>query len=444
MPGDTLFHDTTMTQPSLVQRLNPHRQFLVAFSGGLDSTVLLHQLVCWRQQDPTIELRAIHIHHGISANADSWVTHCQQVCEEWQVSLVVERVRLGKSGAGLEAEARQARYQAFRETLQAGEVLLTAQHLDDQSETLLLALKRGSGPAGLSAMPVDAPFADTRLIRPLLYDSRETLLAWAQKHTLTWIEDESNQDDAYDRNFLRLRVLPQLNARWPHFAHAVARSAALCGEQEQLLDELLADELSRLLSDEGALAIAPMVEMSAPKRAAILRRWLSLHHAPMPSREMLSRLWLEVALAREDASPCLHSGSHQVRRFQQRLWWVKALAGQTETVLAWPDTTSPLNLPDNLGELSLVVGGDIRPPRKDEIVTVRFNATGKLHIVGRNGGRKLKKIWQELGVPPWLRDTTPLLFYGETLMAAAGYFVTQEGGCDAGDGVALRWERTGS
>ncbi len=432
-----------MTQPSLVQRLSPHRQFLVAFSGGLDSTVLLHQLVCWRQQDPSVVLRAIHIHHGISANADSWVTHCQQVCEKWQVPLVVERVQLAQSGAGLEAEARQARYQAFRETLQAGEVLLTAQHQDDQNETLLLALKRGSGPAGLSAMPFDAPFAHTRLMRPLLHDSRESLLSWAHKHALTWIEDESNQDDAYDRNFLRLRVLPQLNARWPHFAHAVARSAALCGEQEQLLDELLADELSRLQSDEGALAIAPMVTMSAPKRAAILRRWLSLHHAPMPSREMLARIWHEVALAREDATPCVHSGGYEVRRFQQQLWCVKALPGQTDTVLGWPDTTASLSLPDNLGELSLVAGGDIRAPHQDEAVTVRFNATGKLHIVGRNGGRKLKKIWQELGVPPWLRDTTPLLFYGETLIAAAGYFITQDGVCEGGNGVALRWEKTG-
>lgn len=389
-------------------------------------------------------LRAIHIHHGISAHADSWVTHCQQVCDEWQVPLVVERVRLAQGGAGLEGEARQARYQAFRENLQAGEVLLTAQHLDDQSETLLLALKRGSGPAGLSAMPMNAAFADTRQIRPFLYDPREMLLAWAQKHALTWIEDESNQDDAYDRNFLRLRILPQLNARWPHFAEAVARSAALCGEQEMLLDELLADELSRLLSDYGALAIAPLMTMSAPKRAAILRRWLSLHNAQMPSRAMLGRLWQEVALARADASPCLNLGSFEVRRFQQQLWWVKTLTGQTDTVLTWPDTASPLSLPDNLGELSLTMGGDIRSPRPDETVSVRFNAPGKLHIVGRNGGRKLKKIWQELGVPPWRRDTTPMLFYNDILIAAAGCFVTLDGACDADDGVQLRWERTGS
>ena len=444
VPGYLSDDDIPMTTSSLAQRLSPHRQFLVAFSGGLDSTVLLHQLVCWRQQEPSISLRAVHIHHGISQNADSWVAHCQRLCTQWQVPLVVERVTLAQNGLGLEAEARTARYQAFREALIPGEVLLTAQHLDDQSETLLLALKRGSGPAGLSAMPTYAAFGDTQLIRPLLHETRAALLHWAQTHALTWIEDESNQDDAYDRNFLRLRVLPLLNARWPHFAEASARSAALCAEQEQLLDELLADELARLRTDAGTLTIEPMMTMSAPKRAAILRRWLAWLGAPMPSRETIARVWQEVALAREDATPCLRLGNFEVRRYQQQLWWVKALEGQTESVLEWADRTMPLVLPGELGQLHCAAGGDIRPPRADELVSVRFKAPGMLHIIGRHGGRKLKKIWQELGVPPWLRDTTPLLFYGETLITAVGVFVTVDGICEAGKGIALRWNKTGS
>lgn len=444
MPGET-FHDTiTMTPSSLEQQLSPHRQFLVAFSGGLDSTVLLHQLVCWQRQNPGVTLRAIHIHHGISPHADSWVAHCQRVCDEWQVPLAVTRVTLTGQGAGLEAEAREARYRAFREALRPGEVLLTAQHLDDQSETLLLALKRGSGPAGLSAMPRRAAFAGTQLIRPLLNESRAALLGWAQQHGLCWIEDESNQDDAYDRNFLRLRVLPLLNARWPHFADAAARSAALCGEQEQLLDELLADELAHLLSETGALAINPLYDMSGPKRAALLRRWLSHHGAAMPSREMLARLWQEVALAREDAAPRLRLGNFEVRRFQQQLWWVQAHEGQSGTTLAWVSPDKPLDLPDGLGRVSLIPGGEIRPPRADEPVSIRFKALGMLHIVGRHGGRKLKKIWQELEVPPWQRDTTPLLFYGDTLIAAAGRFVTLDGKRESGEGLQFCWQKTGS
>ncbi|PDP95292.1 tRNA lysidine(34) synthetase TilS, partial [Klebsiella quasipneumoniae] len=226
----------------IAHTLHPHRQLLLAFSGGLDSTVLLHQLVLLREQDPSLTLRAVHVHHGLSAHADDWVAHCRQICQQWQVPLVVHRVTLARGGLGIEAHARAARYQAFQDTLNAGEVLVTAQHQDDQCETLLLALKRGSGPTGLSAMAPSSAFADSRLLRPLLNETRESLRQWALAHQLSWIEDESNQDDTYDRNFLRLRVIPLLRERWPHFSEAVARSASLCAEQEQLLDEILAAE----------------------------------------------------------------------------------------------------------------------------------------------------------------------------------------------------------
>lgn len=230
----------------IAHTLHPHRQLLVAFSGGLDSTVLLHQLVLLREQDPSLTLRAVHVHHGLSAHADDWVAHCRQICQQWQVPLVVHHVTLARGGLGVEAHARAARYQAFQDTLNAGEVLVTAQHQDDQCETLLLALKRGSGPTGLSAMAPSSAFAGSRLLRPLLNETRESLRQWALAHQLSWIEDESNQDDTYDRNFLRLRVIPVLRERWPHFSEAVARSASLCAEQEQLLDEMLAAELASL------------------------------------------------------------------------------------------------------------------------------------------------------------------------------------------------------
>ena len=351
----------------IAHTLHPHRQLLVAFSGGLDSTVLLHQLVLLREQDPSLTLRAVHVHHGLSAHADDWVAHCRQICQQWQVPLVVHHVTLARGGLGVEAHARAARYQAFQDTLNAGEVLVTAQHQDDQCETLLLALKRGSGPTGLSAMAPSSAFAGSRLLRPLLNETRESLRQWALAHQLSWIEDESNQDDTYDRNFLRLRVIPVLRERWPHFSEAVARSASLCAEQEQLLDEMLAAELASLVAEDGSLAIAPLASMSPPLRLA-----------------------------------------------------------------------------DGLGELTLQPGGRLRPPSADEPVTVRFRASGHLHIVGRHGGRKLKKLWQELGVAPWRRDTTPLLFYGETPIAAADdLFVTTEGEVKDGEGVRLMWRKTG-
>lgn len=428
-----------MTTLTLNTSLLNSQSILVAFSGGLDSTVLLHQLVQWRAQHPEVALRAIHIHHGLSPHADSWVQHCESVCMQWQVPLVVERVHLEDDGLGIEAQARRARYQAFAQTLLPGEVLMTAQHLDDQCETFLLALKRGSGPAGLSAMGECSPFAGTQLIRPLLAQTREALEAWALQHELCWIEDESNQDDTYDRNFLRLRVTPLLQQRWPHFAQAVARSAALCAEQESLLDELLASDLADCITAHGTLLLVPLMMMSDVRRAALLRRWLAGLNAPMPSRDGLERIWQEVALAREDASPCFRLGEYEVRRYQSQLWWVKSVDGQSETVIPWLEWKTPLALPAGLGLVQLISAGELRMPQADEAVSIRFKAPGLLHIVGRNGGRKLKKIWQEQGIPPWRRDTTPLLFYGETLIAAAGVFVTREGAADDEEGVSLVW-----
>ncbi|MEB2306614.1 tRNA lysidine(34) synthetase TilS [Citrobacter braakii] len=428
-----------MTTLTLNTSLLNSQSILVAFSGGLDSTVLLHQLVLWRAQNPEVALRAIHIHHGLSPQADSWVQHCESVCAQWQVPLVVERVQLEDDGLGIEAQARRARYQAFAQTLLPGEVLMTAQHLDDQCETFLLALKRGSGPAGLSAMGESSPFAGTQLIRPLLAQTREALEVWARQHELCWIEDESNQDDAYDRNFLRLRVTPLLQQRWPHFAQAAARSAALCAEQESLLDELLANDLADCVTAQGTLLLAPLMMMSGVRRAALLRRWLAGLNAPMPSRDGLERIWQEVALAREDASPCFRLGEYEVRRYQSQLWWVKSVDGQSETVIPWSCRETPLTLPAGLGSVQLISAGELRMPQAGEAVSIRFKAPGVLHIVGRNGGRKLKKIWQEQGIPPWRRDTTPLLFYGETLIAAAGVFVTREGAAVDEEGLSLIW-----
>ncbi|MEJ5062986.1 tRNA lysidine(34) synthetase TilS [Erwinia sp. MYb375] len=416
------------------QLANEH-SLLLAYSGGLDSSVLLHQLVLLRQQRPALQLRAVHIHHGLNPLAESWVTHCQQQCARWQVPLEVVYVRVDARQGGIEAAARTARYQAFRQRLRAGETLLTAQHQDDQSETLLLALKRGSGPAGLAAMPQQHRLGEHRHLRPLLTHGRQQLEEWAHQHQLTWIEDDSNSDARYDRNFLRLEVMPMLNARWPHFSRAVARSAALCGEQEQLLDELLAESLDSLMDASGTLSILPMLEMSDARRFALLRRWIAHQQGSMPSRDALRRVWQEVACSREDAEPRFRLGDNEVRRFRGRLYWLPLLTSLSEHALPWPDRAQPLPLPDGLGQLEQHNndGLALRPPLSGEAVSVRFQAQGSLHIVGRAGSRPLKKLWQELAVPPWQRDRTPLIFYGDRLAAAADFFVTREGAPAAPD-----------
>lgn len=412
----------------VARRVAACRHVLVAFSGGLDSSVLLHALAALSRQRGDLALRAAYVHHGLNVRADDWAQHCRRQCRQWRIPFAVLPVTVSGEQNGIEAAAREARYQELRAHLLPGETLLTAQHLDDQCETFLLALKRGSGPAGLAAMAAETRLGANRLLRPLLGFSRAQLEQYARRHRLDWIEDDSNQDDRFDRNFLRLHVIPTLKQRWPHFPTAVARSAQLCAEQEQLLDELLAESLRDGCDDDGALSITGLQPLSERHRFALLRRWLAERGVRMPSREQLQHLWDDVALSRRDAEPLLQLGDIRIRRFRQRLYCLPAMRSVAGYRIAWRPTQGELTLPERLGVLSLEAGGTrVRQPAADEQVSVRFGAQGKVHIVGRAGGRALKKIWQELGVAPWRRERIPLIYYNEQLIAAPGQFVTRDG-----------------
>ncbi|MGC1044987.1 tRNA lysidine(34) synthetase TilS [Pantoea agglomerans] len=430
-----------MSLPAFDTLLQPDGALVVAFSGGLDSTVLLHQLRGWQQQHPQLRLRALHVHHGLSPNADRWATHCQTICAQWRLPCEVLRVNVDGRENGIEAAARTARYQALSAALQPGEVLLTAQHLDDQCETFLLALKRGSGPAGLAAMPATRTLGSHQLVRPLLNQTRQSLEAYADAHQLVWIEDESNQDLRYDRNFLRQRLLPELYQRWPHFAEATARSAALCSEQEQLLDELLAGQLAQLIQPDGSLHFPPLMAMSEQRANALLRRWIAGQGGAMPSREALKRIHDEVMASREDAQPRLRFGQAELRRYRQQLYWLPLFSSLRDTVLAWPDLCQPLALPQNLGTLRASQSeGLLRYPEPDEQVSVRFHAQGHVHLMGRRGGREMKKLWQELQIPPWQRERLPLIFYNQTLVCVPTLFITRDGAATDQQGWQIVWD----
>lgn len=419
-----------MLAEHLIRQLGETRHVCVAFSGGLDSTVLLHALVQLRAGTmPDLQLRAMHVNHGLSAYAQHWTQSCQAQCRQWQVEFVPLAVEVDARDGGIEAAARRARYRALAENLLPHETLLTAQHLDDQCETFLLALKRGSGPAGLSSMSAVTRIAGHPVLRPLLSLRREQLEAYAREHRLRWVDDDSNNDARFDRNFLRLEVLPLLSARWPHFAAATARSASLCAEQESLLDELLQEALEQLVDASGSLSITGLGPLSAARRSALIRRWLAQRGATMPSREQLQRIWQEVAQSREDADPQLKLGAFCVRRFRQRLYWLPLLPSLKECVIEWSGE-SPLLLPQALGTLQMHDVADngmpLRKPRAEERLSVRFTASGSVHKVGRDRSRQIKKLWQELAIAPWERERIPLIFYNEKLVAAAGLFITHD------------------
>ncbi|MFD2179247.1 tRNA lysidine(34) synthetase TilS [Veronia pacifica] len=403
------------------------KQVILAFSGGLDSRVLLDLLATYRDLHPQHHYLVVHVHHGLSQYADDW----QKACEGWAndagFSFVCKKVQLQLQGNSLEREAREARYKAIASLMEPGAVVLTGQHRDDQVETFMLALKRGSGPAGLSSMPERRCFHHGSLLRPLLSVSRNDIEIWGQEQGLYWVEDESNLDQRFDRNFLRHQWLPVARERWPGFDKAVERTARLCAEQESLLDELLSQFDDQIHAHDGAFSLSVLSGKSGQMKNALLRRWLKQSASLSVSQAQLGQIRENVINAARDANPEVTVSGWQVRRYDNKLY----LLGRLQDISQWEGFVVPgscLELPDSVGKLCLSPfsgsGMPIRAPTTNERVSVSFNPEGLYaHPVGRQGKRKLKKLFQEYGVPSWNRRRTPLLFYGERLAAVSELFV---------------------
>ncbi|MEH6531663.1 MAG: tRNA lysidine(34) synthetase TilS [Photobacterium frigidiphilum] len=403
-------------------------RFVIALSGGLDSRVLLHLMGRFIRENPQYQCNAVHVHHGLSGNADKWAQQCQLWAFEEKITCHIEHVTLVLGNrVSVEQQAREQRYLALSKHVQQGDCLLTAQHADDQLETFLLALKRGSGPAGLASMPESITFGIGYHLRPLLQVTRQSITDYGIAHQLEWVEDESNQDQRYDRNFLRHQITPLLHQRWPGIRKAVSRSAALCGEQEALLNELLASHLSKALHVDQSLKIVELGSERIGKQ--LIRQWLSLFTVLMPSQAQLQQIWQSVVLAQDDANPQVCWDNHQIRRYKQRLYVVKQWA-DISLFQQKCELNQACSLPEGLGTLVLTTvkaNGILRLPQQHEIVSVRFEPEGiEAKPQGRIGKRKLKKLFQEYEVPSWNRRRTPLVFYNDRLAAVAGLFVTED------------------
>ena len=405
--------------------------FLIALSGGLDSTVLLSLFAKLCQKQPHLQpsVRAIHIHHGLSPNADSWAKHCQNLCDQFQIPLIIERVQVDKTN-GIEAGAREARYQAIKKHLQTQEVLVTAHHLNDQTETFFLALKRGSGLQGLGAMQQRSVLFGMPILRPLLGFTRTQLEDYAQKEKLNWITDESNEDNRYDRNFLRNEILPKLRERWTHFDLAVQRSAQHCFEQQQLINDLLNEAFAEHCKIKNQFKLLQFHQYSPTKQTALLRMWLAENQLEMPSKRQLTQLINDVVFAKEDAIPQFQLVSKVIRRYQDCLYLTKPFSDLTKYTLKLEKTT--LSLPDDLGNLTAQENEhnlifywqdySVTLEKTDSPIFIRFGYSGKVKHHSKRPREDIKKIWQELGVPVWERNRIPLIFYGNELKSAVGFF----------------------
>ncbi|ORT50459.1 hypothetical protein ST37_11385 [Vibrio sp. qd031] len=444
---------------TLASQLEPfrasHNRLVLGLSGGLDSRVLLQLLATLRDTQrhnnvlPEWEIQAIHVHHGLSENADVWAQQCKAWCEALSIEFVCEKVTVEfGSRLSLEQQARDARYQALAQYIDKRTLLLTGHHADDQFETFLLALKRGSGPKGLSSMAMSRIFHDGVLLRPLLGCDRNELYDYATSLELEWVEDESNTDTRFDRNFLRHDIIPSIKQRWPQVTQQVIKSTALCAEQEQLLTELLTPIYQHCLHND-ALLIAPLLEQSCLTQKRLVRMWFAERGRLMPSQKILNQILNQVLSAKADATPIVELENGQLRRFQNALYivdslpelsdWQQPLPLETWVELPAQQGTIGVFSDDTLIEDHCFWVGNISDSSDLSGLTVSYNSAGlKAKPVGRSGSRKLKKLWQEYSVPPWLRQRYPIVLQQLTVIAVAGLFTDQR---FCGTGYKVMWKK---
>jgi tRNA(Ile)-lysidine synthase len=414
---------------SLLESHKKIKSMTVALSGGVDSVVLLH-LLHQLQKTHHFNLKASHVHHGLSKNADRWVKFCEKLCTKLSVPLDVHYIKLPqKKSLGIEGEARQLRYEKLLQS--QTDLVVLAHHEDDQAETFLLQLIRGAGVKGLSSM---AHFDETRrLWRPLLNTSRIDIESYAKKHQLKWIEDESNQNIDFDRNFIRSKILPILKNRFIHIVKVISRSASHLAEAQHLLDELAKIDLKNFLKSniyKHKLQVKTLEKLSLSRAKNILRYWLEMNDQLMPSKDLLDELLRQVLTAKKDATIKIQiTKDFEIRRYQDEIYIVpKNKNIQKKYEIIWAGES----------EIILPNGQKLTFKKvKGKGINLKFLDHQKLKIRNRQGGesfkpdskrptKKIKQLLQESDLPPWERENLPLIFVGDELAAVPNFGIDQK------------------
>ncbi|MDZ7751010.1 MAG: tRNA lysidine(34) synthetase TilS [Gammaproteobacteria bacterium] len=427
----------------------PFGPLLVAYSGGLDSAVLLHGLRHMGEPMGRLPLRAIHVHHGLLPEADAWTRHCRETCGRWGVPLEVVAVDATPApGESPEDAARRARYGVLEVRVGTDELLLTAHHLDDQAETLLLQLLRGGGPHGLAAMPALRPCGGGRLGRPLLAFGRAELAAYAAREGLSWVEDPSNRELHLQRNFLRHEVLPVVTRMWPQAARTLGRSAGLQAGAAHILDEVAAAdrEAARGPADHS-LVLAAIARLDPHRQRNLLRYAVRSLGLPPPGAAHLEAIRVMLAGAGRDRNPLVTWPGAQARRYDGCVWFGAPLPPRDpRSFIPW-NLEGRLELQHGSLESTRQRGAGIRasaiPGRR---ITIGWRRGGeRCRPADREHGQTLKRLFQERRVPPWLRDRLPLIYVDDQLAAVADLWVCAPFAAPPREwGHRLRWCEAGT
>jgi len=413
---------------AVLHKLPLPRHYWVAYSGGVDSSVLLHVLSNIHVQLKSAVI-AIHVNHGLSPNAGNWVQHCQSFCNARKIRF--EKVTIDASGnkdKSPEAWARELRYKAMAEFMEKGDILLTAHHQDDLAETILLQLLRGAGPEGLAGIPEIRSFGAGWLARPLMPFTRKELEEYARQEQLQWIEDESNSNTGFDRNFIRQHIMPVVIKRWPSASRTLMRAARHQADMSVLLDEIASNDLENVGDSKcNTLNVKSINSLSIARKRNVLRFWLRKTGLPVPGSEIIENIINELVNAKRGSMPCVRWQGAEIRRYRETVYAMPALnEHDVEETYTW-SLCQPLELDIGHLEARLTRGKGLKSSCiKNKMIDVRFRNGGEcIRPAGRKHSHDLKKLFQEEGIPPWQRDRIPLLYLDGKLAAVAGLWIDE-------------------
>ncbi|MFT5707743.1 MAG: tRNA(Ile)-lysidine synthase [Oceanospirillaceae bacterium] len=389
------------------------KRWVIALSGGLDSMVTLDLASKLLPQNSIV---AIHVNHQLQSAADDWQNFCVTQCALREIPLYSFKISVKGSS---EQQLRDARYQCFESFLEAGDYLLFGHHANDQAETLLFRLVRGAGTKGLSAMPLQRAIGKAMLLRPLLQLDRSSLEDYANQQQLNWIEDPSNQSIDYDRNFIRHKVLNPLKQHWPKASEQIALCAHTLAIEQQLLAGYLALDIQQI-SQGNVLDLVKWQQFESNKAIVLLRHWLINACASHVSRKQLQRILQDVIASRSDSRGYCKIGAYTIKRFKRQLYIIK-----TDLVIEpWPKLSLQLQL-YNLNQGSLSFRYHTQGIRFKPGMYLQCKNEGMTIEVAGRGRKKLKKLFQESAIAPWLRENWPLLMYDEAVVAVPGICVCE-------------------
>lgn len=419
------------------------RKFLLAFSGGVDSVVLLDLLVNVLKESDA--LRIIHINHNLNEHSNDWAQFSSEICEKYDLPLICESVEPKRHGKGLEADARELRYQSFRDVIQDDEYLLTGHHQDDQMETLLYRIFRGTGIDGLRAIRREIKFGKGFLYRPMLNISREKIEEYAQLKNLKWIYDSSNDDSSYDRNFLRKDIIPLIKKRWPSVENKVSRLSVIAEQNQLLLNELAIEDVGQL-KNYNHLDIETLSEKSYPRIINIFRFMIKKNNMSVPSMRVLNE-GIKTLMHSKSKSPSMTWNDNTIRRYKHRLYFLNSALNSPNDLsneMSW-DIKKTINLGKNLGSIQarFLNGEGISLNRCPSNLAIKYRKGGEeIKPSGHKITKSLKNLFQENNVLPWVRDKIPLIYVDHELISVGDLWFNQDFKASANeDGFLITWDK---